>query len=497
MAHPVTIRFGTDGIRGVAGIFPLDPRTVTDIGRAIGQWLNAQPAQEAQQTILLGRDTRPSGQLLAAALSAGLLQEGMTVLDAGITTTPAIAYLTRIYQAALGIVISASHNPFDQNGIKLFGADGFKLSDAAEAEIEAKIAALQADPPPQQPPERFGRVSQLPKGFAPHEEAPAYLPDEQYLRYLLRDIDLSELSLVLDCANGAAFQLAPEIFKRAGATVWALNTRSDGYSINVEAGSEHVRRDRSALLAAIHGHSADLGLAFDGDADRVICVAPDGSLIDGDHMLGILAVHLKGCGLLAGETVVATEMSNSGLADYLAAHEIMLSRTKVGDRYVMERLREGGLTLGGEQAGHIIILDGDHGTGDGLYIGLLMAALAAERKRKGERGLSSLAAAIPRYPQVIASAHLQARVDLSTVEGLSEAVEAIHALFEHKGRVNLRFSGTEPNLLRAMVEGGAHNTLQQVVEGALRLCHLVAAASGTTRPRIDVVDCVTGAPIQL
>ncbi|MCS6870674.1 MAG: phosphoglucosamine mutase [Anaerolineae bacterium] len=497
MAGSETIRFGTDGIRGVAGAFPLDPRTVAEIGRAIGQWLQSQPAQGAEHTVLLGRDTRPSGSMLAAALSAGLLQENITVLDAGITTTPAVAYLTRTYSADLGVVISASHNPSEQNGIKVFGADGFKLPDEAEAEIEARIAALIAAPAPEQAPSQFGKLRALAKGFAPQLEQPTDLPDEQYVRYLIKGIDLSALHVVLDCANGAAHQLAPEAFRRAGATVEAINTQADGYSINVQAGSEHVRRDRSALLAALQAHGADLGIAFDGDADRVIGVAPDGMLIDGDHMLGILAVQLKARDQLAGDTVVATEMSNSGLADYLAAHGIALSRTKVGDRYVMERLRERALTLGGEQAGHIIILDGDHGTGDGIYVGLLLASLAAARKRGGEGGLSELAAAVPRYPQVIASAHLKARVDLNAVEGLSEAVEAIHALFEGKGRVNLRFSGTEPNLLRAMVEGGAKNTMQQVVESALRLCHLVAAASGTAQPKIDVVDCVTGAPIQL
>jgi phosphoglucosamine mutase len=493
-----TIRFGTDGIRGVAGAFPLEARTVADIGRAIGEWLQASPARTEAPFVLLGRDTRPSGELLAAALSAGLMQAGIDIWDAAITTTPAVAYLARTYGAALGVVISASHNPAEQNGIKLFAADGFKLPDAAEAEIEARIAACLAEAASEQPPARLGRLRTLQKGFAPQRPEPLTdLPDEAYLRYLIKGIELSGLRVVLDCANGAACALAPEIFRRAGAHVDAINTHSDGYTINVEAGSEYVRRDRSALLKALQAHGADLGIAFDGDADRVICVTPDGMLIDGDHMLGILAVDLKARQRLAGDMVVATEMSNSGLADYLAAHEIGLSRTKVGDRYVMERLREHDLTLGGEQAGHIIVRDDEHGSGDGIYVGLLLAALAAQRKRNGEGSLSQLAGAIPRYPQVIASAHLKARVDLSAVAGLAEAVEAVHALFEHKGRVNLRFSGTEPNLLRVMLEGTAANTLQQVIESALRLCHLVAAASGTDQPRIDMVDCATGAPIQL
>ncbi len=493
MAIGEAIRFGTDGIRGVAGAFPLDAGTVAQIGRAIGAWLGAG------RSALLGRDSRASGAMLAAALSSGLLQAGVNVLEAGITTTPAVAYLVRAYAADLGVVISASHNPADQNGIKLFGSDGFKLPDAAEAEIAARCAALLDSPAPDQPPERFGALRALVKGFAAQapEDQIADLPDERYIRHLIAGVDLGGLRLVLDCANGAAAQLAPEAFRRAGAAVWAINTAQDGYTINAAAGSEHVRRDKSALWAAIQAHGADLGLAFDGDADRVIGVAPDGLLIDGDHMLGILAVQLKARGRLAGDTVVATEMSNSGLADYLAEHGIALSRTKVGDRYVMERLRAHELTLGGEQAGHLIILDGAHGVGDGIYVGLLLAGMAAARKRAGEGALSELAAAIPRYPQVIASAQLSARVDLSAVAGLQEAVEAIHDLFEQRGRVNVRFSGTEPNLLRVMLEGAAHNTLSQVVEGAVRLCQLVAAASGTSQARIDIVDCVTGAPIQV
>ncbi len=482
MEPPNTIEFGTDGIRGVAGVFPLDPITVLRIGRAIGQWLAGQG--QSVPSVLIGRDTRLSGDMLASALTAGLLAQGVQVADTGVISTPGVAFLTKQGGFGLGIVISASHNPFEQNGIKLFGADGFKLPDAAEEAIEALIAA-QPDNAPSAP--TLGTCQTLDARTIYVKHLVESLP-EQALR---------GLKVVLDCAHGAAFSVAPQAFAECGAQVFVLNAEPNGVNINVNAGSEHVRRDRSAMLAMLRAHDADLGIAFDGDADRVICVTPNGMLIDGDHMLGILAVSLQERGQLAGESVVATDMSNSGLADYLAVHGIALSRTKVGDRYVMERLREGLFTLGGEQAGHIILLDGVHGAGDGIYIGLLMASLAAARKAAGLGSLSEIAAQIPRYPQVIASAHLKARVDLTAVEGLAEAVEAVHTLFEDRGRVNLRFSGTEPNLLRAMVEGGANNTMQQVIESALRLCGMVAAASGTENPTIDIVDCVSGEPIHL
>ncbi|GAB4553844.1 MAG: phosphoglucosamine mutase [Anaerolineae bacterium] len=477
MTQTNTIEFGTDGIRGVAGEFPLDPATVLQIGRAIGVWLQRTGTYNAR--VLIGRDTRISGQMLAAALSAGLLAEGVQVADSGIISTPGVAHLTRSNNFALGIVISASHNPFEQNGIKLFGANGFKLDDAAEEAIETLISQ--------------------PNVEAAHGIGTLTTFDgrEKYIAHLIEGIDLRSLSVVLDCANGAAFEMAPQAFRRAGATVHTINTQCDGYSINVSAGSEHVRRDRNTLVAEVQQHGADLGVAFDGDADRVIFVTPDGMLIDGDHVLGILALELQAQEDLPGATVVATDMSNSGLEHFLAEHGIRLSRTKVGDRYVMERLREQGYRLGGEQAGHIIILDSDHTAGDGIFAALYTAHIVAGKKRSGGATLAQLAAQIPRYPQVIASAHLKARIELSKVEGLKEATDATLARFEGKGRVNLRFSGTEPNLLRAMVEGGAHNTLQQTIDAALQLCSLVAKATHTENPQVDMVDCVTGEPIHL
>jgi phosphoglucosamine mutase len=439
-------------------------------------------ATEYRQRILIGRDTRISGSMLLHTLVNGLLAEGEQVFDLGQITTPGVATLTRQNGAGIGIVISASHNPYEQNGIKLFGQDGFKLSDAAEEAIESLIVEMDLHLPPAWK----GNYTD-----AGHVRT-AYI---EHLASHIGDAPPGEFRVVLDCANGAASMIAPEAFRRAGAQTQTMNSEPDGYNINVNAGSEHVRRDRAALLKAIHEHRADLGMAFDGDADRVVFVTPEGMLVDGDHVLGILALELRRQGKLAGDTVVATDMSNSGLEHFLAEHGIKLVRTKVGDRYVMDRMRQGGFTLGGEQAGHVIILDGALTTGDGIYVGLLVASLAARNKREGGPTLHELASRIPRYPQVIASAHLNRHVETAQVPGLADLQTETLALFQKKGRVNIRFSGTEPNLLRVMVEGGPQTTMEQVVERALALCVLVAEDAETQTPRIDLVDCATGAPI--
>jgi len=307
---------------------------------------------------------------------------------------------------------------------------------------------------------------------------------------------LNNLAIVLDCANGAATPVAGDAFHRLGSSkLIEINAAPDGLNINVNAGSEHVRRDRTALHEAVETHNADLGIAFDGDADRVVFVTPGGMLIDGDHILGILALEMKANGKLPGNTVVATEMSNSGLEQFLKDHGIGLERTRVGDRYVMERMRENGFALGGEQAGHVIVLDDAHTSGDGIYVGLLVAALVARNKENGGPSLQQLASQITRYPQVIASMQLTQRVNLEKVSGLATLRDDTLTQFDHKGRVNLRFSGTEPNLLRAMVEGGPKNDIEQVISRAKALCQLIAQATDTSDPHIDIVDCATGAQV--
>jgi len=482
MTDPIT--FGTDGIRGVAGRYPLDPLTVLRIGRAIGRWLGTQQDDpNARLAVMIGHDPRISSYMIASALTAGLLSEGVFVTQLGIQTTPELAYNARGFSWH-GLMITASHNPHEQNGIKLFAPDGFKLSDEQERAIETLIASADID----------ADVTQF-------NQAATLLSADGYQKHLLQygqfPFDLSGLKVVLDCANGAASHNAAQIFSAAGAVVIASNNNEDGTTINDHAGSEHVRRDRSALLAAIREHNAELGIAFDGDADRVVFVTPDGLLIDGDHTLGILALQMQAADQLPHNTVVATDMSNSGLEHFLRDHGITLERTAVGDRYVMERMRAGGFALGGEQAGHVIILDDEHTAGDGLYIGLLIAGLAAKNKREHGVTLSELAAQIPRYPQVIASAHLGRRIDLASVAELADLRSSILRAFDGKGRVNVRFSGTEPGLLRAMIEGGPSNDLAEVVRHALSVCKLIAIAADNPNPRIDIVDCVTGAPINL
>ncbi len=470
--------FGTDGIRGIAGQPPLSPDGLLAIGRAIGRWLHTNyPAP----SVLIGRDTRPSGPQITHTLLAGLAAEGVDCEDTGVITTPGVAHLTRALGYRLGIVISASHNPADQNGIKLIGADGFKLSDEAEAQIEALIADLLTNPPPAA---RFGRIAQADQ----HRD--------RYLRHLVADLApdaLHGLSIVLDCANGAAYDLAPAAFAHLGATVTALGTSPTGNNINVRSGSEFVRRHRDTLHMMIAANQAHLGIAFDGDADRVVFLTPRGVLIDGDHILGLLGTRLKAQGRLSGDAVVATTMSNSGLAYYLDQHGIRLERTKVGDRYVMARLREGGFALGGEQAGHIILLDGAHTSGDGVYIGLQVAALVAQEHDLLDR----IAVEMPRFPQVIASAHLERRTPLETIPDLQTLIDETLAGFDHQGRVDVRYSGTEPNLLRAMVEGGLNATQKEVIERALAICRRVALAGQSSAPRIDMVDCATGDKINL
>jgi phosphoglucosamine mutase len=478
------IEFGTDGIRGIAGQYPLDPATVLNIGRAIGVWLRQQAGDQVR--VLIGRDTRKSGHMLLHTLAGGLLAEGINVADAGVVSTPCLAYLARRDRFQLGIVISASHNPFEQNGIKLIGPDGFKLDEENEKAIEALIATAGVSSPATQ----FGNCSSGSEKSILHYVA--------HLGTCCREEPLDNLTLVVDGANGAISGIAVDTFRLAGA--WQLvsqNCAPDGVNINVRAGSEYVRRDRTAMLKAIRANNADLGIAFDGDADRVVFVTPEGMLVDGDHVLGILALELQAQGKLVGDTVVATDMSNSGLEHFLKEQGVTLSRTKVGDRYVMDRMRQNGFVLGGEQAGHVILLDGEHTTGDGMFIALTVASIVARNKRNEGPTLHELASRIPRYPQVIASAHLSQYVDLDGLPGLADLQRETLELFDNLGRVNMRFSGTEPNLLRTMVEGGPHTAMAQVVERAMTLSRLVAQATGATNPPIDIVDCATGAPVEI
>ena len=415
--------FGTDGIRGVANA-DLTPELATRVGRAAGAALGG-----SGRPFFIGRDTRISGPMLEAALAAGLCSVGTPVDLGGILPTPAIAFLTRQRAASCGVVISASHNPVEDNGIKLFGPDGFKLPDAVEGAIEMLI-----DEPVQ--------IRPTGTGVAGIHAAPE--AEDSYLGYLvgLSKGGVAGMRIVVDCAYGAAYRVAPRLWSELGATVIPLHDEPDGSRINVACGSTHLEPLRRAVTA----HRADLGFAHDGDADRVLAVDDRAEDVDGDALMGITALDRHARGALRSATVVATVMSNIGLEEVLTRAGIRLERAKVGDRYVLERMRELGAVLGGEQSGHLIFLDRAT-TGDGLVTAIELTNVMI---RTGQR-LSELRGAIPRYPQVLVNVRVRARDGVATSPPVARAVAAAAARLASRGRILVRPSGTEP-LVRVMVE---------------------------------------------
>ena len=415
--------FGTDGIRGVANA-DLTPELAFRVGRAAGAVLGGSGAP-----FFAGRDTRLSGPMLEAALAAGICSVGGSVELGGILPTPAVAFLARQRAAACGVVISASHNPVEDNGIKLFGPDGFKLPDALEDAIEALLDRDSAGRPTGT---GVGGIRAVPEG------------EERYLAHLQEPAlgRLDGMRIVVDCAYGAAVRVAPRLWAMLGATVIPLHDEPDGTRINVGCGSTHLEPLRQAVLAA----GADLGFAHDGDADRVLAVDERGEVVDGDALMGITGLDRHSRGALTGATVVATVMSNIGLEQALAAAGIRLERTRVGDRYVLERMRALGATLGGEQSGHLIFLE--HATtGDGLVTAVEVTNVMT---RTGRR-LSELRAAIPRYPQVLVNVRVRARDGVADAAEVARAVASAEARLSARGRILVRPSGTEP-LMRVMVE---------------------------------------------
>jgi phosphoglucosamine mutase len=413
--------FGTDGVRGVANR-DLTPELALAIGRALGGRL------PDGARVLIGRDTRRSGPMLEGALAAGLASAGADVGLLGVLPTPAVAELVGVSDAAAGAVISASHNPFPDNGIKLFGPDGFKLADAEEAAVEAALDGAGDRP-------EGGRLGAI----DPWEEARAL-----YVESLLerRPVDLSGLSIVVDCANGATAVTAPEVLERLGARVTAVGVEPDGVNINVGCGST----DLALVAATVREAGADLGLAFDGDGDRVLAVGGDGVPLDGDQIIAICALEMRRRGHLDGEAVVVTTMTNLGFRRAMAAEGIEVRWTDVGDRYVLEEMRRGGYALGGEQSGHVINLR--HGpSGDGLAAGLhLLEALAARGETLAEAGR-----VMQRLPQRLVNVLVERKGDLDGAEALWAAVRECEAALGEDGRVVVRASGTEP-LVRVMVE---------------------------------------------
>ena len=453
--------FGTDGVRGVAGE-DLTSQLAMDLATAAAGMLHDMRAATTARSngtrlvAVVGRDPRVSGEFLEAAVVAGLAGAGVDVLRLGVIPTPGVAYLTAALGADLGVMLSASHNPAPDNGIKLFARGGFKLPDAAEDEIEARMAA---SPGTGLPSGGFGRVRD------------ATGERERYLAHLLgsrpgtgelgaaREAPgtgpLAGLRVVVDCAHGAASALAPELLRRAGAEVMAIGAEPDGENINADCGSTHLE----ALSAAVTKYGADAGIAHDGDADRCLAVDATGEMIDGDQILAILALELKARGQLAGDTVVATVMSNLGFRKAMAQAGITVVETAVGDRYVLEAMRAGHLVIGGEQSGHIIMLD--HATtGDGMLTALhLLAAVVRQRTT-----LADLARVMTRYPQVLVNVAGVDKERAARSPELAAAVAAVAAELGTAGRVLVRPSGTEP-AVRVMVEATEREHAQRLADG--------------------------------
>jgi len=423
--------FGTDGVRGVANV-ELTPELAFAIGRAGAAVLTAQGDRNAP--IVVGRDTRLSGTMLEAAVVAGIASTGRDALSVGVVPTPGVARITALAGAAAGVMISASHNPIEDNGIKFFGPDGFKLSDAQEHAIEAAV-----DDP------SLPRASGADVGIA---RTALGLVDRYFATLVEGEEDLSSLTVVVDAAYGAAYRIGPRAFARLGATVVALHAQDDGSHINVACGSTDLSSlaARVSELAALQPHAHVVGVAFDGDADRALFVDETAAIVDGDRVMLVLAADKKRRGRLVGDTVVGTVMSNIGLERALRSHGIALERAAVGDRYVLERLRARGLTFGGEQSGHIIDLERNT-TGDGPATAIALFAIVARERTS----LRELASGLHVAPQILLNVRTP-RKDVLERADVRAAIARVEAELGEGGRILVRPSGTEP-LIRVMIEG--------------------------------------------
>ena len=434
--------FGTDGVRGVANR-DLTPELAYRLGR-VGAYVLT--SRQAGSRFVIGKDTRISGDMLEAALMSGILSMGVDVLRLGVVTTPGVAFLTKHLRADAGVMISASHNPVEDNGIKFFGGDGFKLFDDIEAEIERLLET--EDELPRPIGAQVGRIY----------EEPAV---QTYAKFLMSTVctRFEGLHVVLDCGNGAASQIAPMVFQKLGAKVSVVNNQPDGVNINVGCGSTHPHVVQRAVLAT----EADLGLSFDGDADRIIAVDSSGQVIDGDYILAICALSLKERGLLKDNLVVSTVMSNLGFIQAMEDNGISVERTAVGDRYVMEAMRNRQAVLGGEQSGHIIFLN-HITTGDGILTALQLVNIVMSSKKS----LGELRKVMIRYPQLLENVRVTDKKAWRENEKILAALAAGEATLGKSGRVLVRESGTEP-IVRVMVEGPDERILQEVTSSIVRV----------------------------
>lgn len=439
--------FGTDGIRGTANQYPMTPEVVVKIGQAIGHLIRKKVISSPSQAnrVVIGKDTRLSGYMIEQALSSGLNSMGIYVQLVGPLPTPGIGYLTRTMRAAAGIVISASHNAYQDNGIKIFGPDGFKLDDKLEKEIEILVAneELSKMLPPSKDVGRTKRIEDAQGRYIVY--AKSAFPLEH---------TLDGIRIVLDTAHGASYKVAPAIFEELGAEVIHVGNQPNGTNINDKVGALHP----SLISQAVVQYRADVGIGLDGDADRVVMIDEKGKLINGDHILAICALHMKKKKQLKNDTVVVTQMSNFGLEKKMKEHGINVIKTNVGDKYVVEEMRRGSYNLGGEQSGHIIFLE-QSTTGDGTVAALNVLSVMKETGKT----MSELANIFEDVPQVLINCRVRSRVELAQIPGYEKLLQEKETELKGEGRVFIRYSGTEP-LIRILVEGPDKKKINVIAE---------------------------------
>jgi len=437
--------FGTDGIRGIANVEPLTAEMTVRLGRAAAYFFKKKKNKIGHHRIVIGKDTRLSGYMFEGALTAGICSMGVDVLIVGPMPTPAIAFLTRSFRADAGVVISASHNLFEDNGIKFFSEDGFKLPDDDEMEIEKLIDSGEID---NLRPTGVG----LGKAFRIDDAEGRYI---EFVKNIIpKGLDFEGLKVVVDCANGAAYKITPTVLRELGADIITIGDKPDGVNINLKCGSLHPE----TLQRLVIEHNAHIGLAHDGDADRLIMVDEKGEVVDGDKVLAMCAIEFKRSGRLSHDTLVATVMSNFGLDIALKDAGIRVVRTQVGDRYVMEEMIKNNYNLGGEQSGHVIFLDYNT-TGDGLITALQVLTLM---QKSGKR-LSELASCMKTFPQKLVNIKVREKKPLDTLDDFNKVIRESEKKLEGRGRIVVRYSGTE-TLLRIMVEGETYEEIVQIIE---------------------------------
>lgn len=446
--------FGTDGIRGRVNKYPMTPENVLKIGMAAAKVLKTEIYQgkkaHGRNMILIGKDTRLSGYMIESALTSGICSMGMNVTLAGTIPTPAVAFLTRTLRLDAGIVVSASHNPYEDNGIKIFSSDGFKLPD----EVERKIEELVIDDGLG---ERRPSGSNIGKAYRLDDATGRYI---EYIKSTIpKGVMLEGIKAVVDCANGAAYKVTPWVLRELGAEVIVMNDKPDGININENCGALHLE----GLRKAIRQQRAHIGIAHDGDADRAMFCDEKGNIVDGDQIMGIWALEFKNEGRLKGNIVVSTVMSNLGLERYLFKNGIKFIRTRVGDRFVAEKMLAGGYNLGGEQSGHIIFLDYNT-TGDGPITALQVLFLM----KKKDKSLSRLVSDIKLYPQILINVDVERKRDMKSIPEVEAVVKKAKERLGEKGRVLVRPSGTEQKI-RVMVEGEDQRLIEVIAKDIARV----------------------------